>query len=154
MPDLNDFAKRIKVIADDVEQNADKLVNRVALVVDQTVVMATPVDTGRARANWVAEIGGPAEGVVEEFVAGIKGSTSGENARNAIAQAEAKIASRKPGQDVHITNNLAYIQALNDGHSAQAPANFVEQAIQIGVAAVKKAKLTTNPGAHNGRRKN
>ena len=32
---------------------------------------------------------------------------------------------------VYISNNLPYIQRLNDGYSQQAPENFVESAVQV-----------------------
>jgi hypothetical protein len=132
--------------AERIEENANMLVRRAAIAVDATVVLATPVDTGRARANWQASLGGPETGVREAYIRGSKGSTGAANAHAAQEQARAVIAARRPGQTVHITNNLPYIGALNDGHSALAPAGFVETAVLRGLAAVKGA-----PGIVTGR---
>ncbi len=139
MAGLNEFSRRMKAHGRKVEANANALVRRVALAVDTTVVLATPVDTGRARSNWQASIGGPASGARDAYAPGTAGSTAGANSREAIDQAKSVIASQRPGQAVHITNNLPYIGKLNEGSSAQAPAGFVETAVLVGIAAVKAA---------------
>lgn len=140
------FSKRIQRIATNVGENATKLVRKVALSVDTTVVMATPVDTGRARSNWQVNIGGPAKGTIEAYSPGAEGSTGGANARIALALGAATIASYKAGETIHLTNNLPYIGALNDGHSAQAPAGFVETAVLDGISQVKGARLLPDNG--------
>lgn len=131
MADLGTFAKRIRKLGQNIERNADKAVRRCALAVDSAVVLATPVDTGRARGNWQVELNTPAVGTTDNL------SPSG---REAIEQGKARIADYKGGSkeaSINITNNLPYIGRLNEGHSAQAPAGFVERAIDVGVQAVK-----------------
>lgn len=146
MADLRSFADRMRKRAKGVEDNADKLVRTVALAVDATVVMATPVDEGRARSNWQVALDGPATGTIEPYSPGREGSTGGENSRAAIEQGKQAIAGYKGGSSsaIHITNNLPYIKRLNDGWSAQAPAGFVEQAVLTGVDAVKGSKPLTD----------
>lgn len=139
--DLKRFAVRIGQVGAAVQQNADKLVRQVALSVDATVVSATPVDTGRARSNWQVEIGNPAKGTVEAFVPGAEGDTGGQNTQMALALGSATIATYKSGESIHLTNNLPYIGALNDGRSAQAPAGFVQTAVLNGALQIKDAKL-------------
>jgi len=139
--DLRQFSVRIGKLGGLVQTNAEKTVRKVALSVDAVVVMGTPVDTGRARSNWVAEIGRPARGVVDAHVPGNEGSTEGPNAQIAMALAAATIATYKSGESIHLTNNLPYIGALNEGHSAQAPAGFVQTAVLAGVAQVKGVRL-------------
>jgi hypothetical protein len=129
-----------------VEQNATKLVRRVALSADAQVVLSTPVDEGRARSNWQVQLNAPAGGTREAYSPGKDGSTSGPNAQAAIDQVKAVIAAAKPGDEIHITNNLPYIGRLNEGWSAQAPANFVEEAVHAGVAQVQGAKVTIEGG--------
>ena len=139
--DLRRFAVRITGIGKGVEVNAGKMVRRVTLAVDGSVVIATPVDTGRARSNWIAEIGGPAQGVRSAYVEGKEGSTAGPNAQRAIEQARAVVAQYKTGDTVHITNNLPYIGRLNDGWSAQAPAGFVQTSVLQGIEQVQSTRL-------------
>lgn len=143
MASLGDFTKRMGRLGTRIEENADKLVRKTVLAVDQAVVLATPVDKGRARSNWVAELDTAFSGEVEPYVPGEGGSTGGANSQAAMDQA-ARVAASYDGDrhsEVHITNNLPYIEALNDGHSAQAPADFVGEAVQAGVSAVQGARL-------------
>ena len=139
--DLKRFAVRIRQLGKNVETNVTTLVRKVALSVDSTVVMGTPVDTGRARSNWQVEIGKPARGVVDVHVPGAEGSTAGPNAQIALALGAAAISTYRGGETIHLTNNLPYIGALNNGHSAQAPAGFVQTAILDGALQIKDAKL-------------
>lgn len=82
----------------------------------------TPVDTGRARSNWLPSIGTPRSDTTEN----LSGST--------------EIASNyKLGQKIFITNNLPYIKRLNEGHSTQAPSGYVELTVQKRVNRLKEA---------------
>ncbi len=141
MPSLSDFSRRITVQGRRIAENTDRLVRRVALAADQAVVMGTPVDTGRARSNWIAQIGSAPSGTVEPYAPGEAGSTTGANSQAALDQAEAVISGYNSGQEIHITNNLPYIQRLNDGYSAQAPANFVEQAVAEAARVVQFGRI-------------
>lgn len=118
------------------------MVRRVALAADQAVVVSTPVDTGRARSNWIVALGDAADSPIEAYTPGEDRSTEAANTQAALAQGEAVIRGYMGGQgtSIHITNNLPYIQKLNDGSSAQAPANFVETAVQQAVAAMTRGR--------------
>ncbi len=142
MADLRQFAGRIRVMGKRLEENADTLVRKTALAVDAAVVIATPVDEGRARSNWQVNTDAPAEGVIEAYEPGKEGSTGGANTRAALEQGKKAVSDYKggrPGSAIHITNNLPYIKPLNDGSSAQAPSGFVEKGVLVGVAAVQGA---------------
>lgn len=133
---LNQFGDKIKRVAVNVPKNADEIVRKVALAADQTIVIATPVDTGRARANWQVGIGSaPAETV--EYSGG--GSSAVSYATGA-AQSVVTTYKGQPG-GIWLVNNLPYIQRLNEGWSAQAPAKFVEQAIDMAVTAIRDSKV-------------
>lgn len=127
MADLKHLDDEMKKAGRRVADNADRLVRRCALAIDTAVVLATPVDTGRARANWQVEIGQAPTGEVD--AKDVSGQT-------AIQQGKVAIEGYKSGSAIFITNNLPYIERLNDGWSKQAPAGFVEQAVQVGVNAV------------------
>ena len=79
------------------------------------LTVATPVDTGNARANWQATLDAPAPDVVT--VASPGGPME------------------PPGKDFDaerlrfVANNVAYIRRLDAGHSQQAPAGFVRAAL-------------------------
>jgi hypothetical protein len=140
------FAKRMQIRADRFGKNVDRIARRAALAIDQTLVLATPVDTGRARSNWRAQVGSPPSGTIQPYVPGSKlGIGEQANAAAAIQQAAGQVASWRPSTEVplFISNNVAYIGKLNEGSSKQAPANFVEQAISAGLSAIAGAKVIT-----------
>lgn len=141
MGDLKDFRRRMVIHADKLGQGVTRVVRKTALVADQAVVTGTPVDTGRARSNWITRMGEAEDSTIDPYSPGEGGSTGPQNTQAAIEQCQRVVASYQLGGNIHITNNLPYIQRLNDGHSQQAPANFVETAVLEAVEAVKKEKV-------------
>ena len=138
----NDFADRIKKIAVTVDEGINRTVKQIALAVDAAVVQQTPVDTGRARANWLVSLEVATTDTIAPYDLGKEGSSGGANAQAAIQQAIDALVDRKPGQSIHITNNLPYIARLNEGHSAQAPVGFVQTAIANGLQSVANIKVS------------
>ena len=143
MPSLSDFSRRITLRGRKVAEGADALTRKVALAADQAVVSGTPVDTGRARSNWIVELNAPRRATVEPYSPGTGGSTAGANTTAALEQGRAVISTYNGLRDsaIAISNNLPYIGRLNEGSSAQAPAGFVQKAVQSGVREVRKARL-------------
>lgn len=127
--DLRWFSRRMREIARGIEPAVDDTLRKVALVANQTVIMATPVDTGRARANWQVSINAP---ITTET-----GSTDaqGQMSRNA------GVIQGYRGGEIILQNNVPYIGRLNEGWSAQAPAGFVEKALQSAASAVARSKV-------------
>ena len=120
----------------------DRVVKQAALAVDQSVVLATPVDTGRARSNWIVSVGAPAGGTRAAFSPGSKlGRGESNNASAAIAEGKAVINSKPPKAAIFISNNLNYIAELNNGSSKQAPKNFVNKAVKEGAAQIQQIKI-------------
>lgn len=100
----------------------EKTVRAVALVVDSTLVETTPVLTGRARANWNPSLNVPDTTIQEP------------NRKKSI---DPVTSAYKITDTILISNNLPYIKKLNEGSSKQAPAGFVDSALQKGKRAVK-----------------
>lgn len=115
------------------------VIKKVGLAVDQAVVTGTPIDTGTARSNWLASLVTPRSDVIGSYAPGNPGGVT--NA--ALSQAAGVIGLRKTGQDIVISNNVPYIGKLNAGSSQQAPAGFVESAVQEGAAVVRSARVVT-----------
>lgn len=140
---LNDFAKQIDRIAVRVEGNVERAVKDCAQAVLRSVVENTPVDTGMARSNWTLELDRAFEGLFQARVPGKGGSTAEENAAAAVEAGAATIEAFDIGRNgsIHITNNLPYIGPLNDGHSKQAPTDFVRIAVMDGLATVRGTKI-------------
>ena len=142
---LDSFSRRILIRADNLDAAINRIVVNVALVVDQVIVLSTPVDTGRARSNWQVSLTAPISNQIEPYAPGIKlGRGESANANAALLQAQAALRPRRPEQDIFITNNVEYIGDLNRGTSAQAPEMFVQIAIIAGVDAVARAPLNSS----------
>lgn len=131
MGDFSDFSKSMQIRARAVSENADRLTRRIAIVADQAVVSATPVDTGRARSNWIASLDQANLSTHEPYAPGDTGSTGAANTQAALDQATRTVSGYNGDshKEIHLTNNLPYIERLNQGWSRQAPAGFVEEAL-------------------------
>lgn len=140
---FDDFAKRIDRIAVRVEGNVERAMKDCAGAVLRSIVENTPVDTGYARSNWTPELDRAFEGLLPARVPGEQGSTAAENAAATIEAGTPTIEAFDiaANREIHITNNAPHIQPLNDGHSKQAPAGFVEIAVLEGLATVRGAKI-------------
>ena len=101
------FAKRIEKAKGKFELFIKKLV----VDIDASLVLKSPVDTGRFKANWVVGNG---------FV----NTTTTESLQ--AANNELLINSIKVnGQNIYLTNSLPYASRLEYGWSKQAPAGMV-----------------------------
>jgi hypothetical protein len=117
--------RQIRVVIGDLEAFATRIVKRLALNINANLIEDTPVDTGWARANWVLEIGSPFTGT-----AGTReDAEAGRVDQNPQQLGIGKIAAYKLGPIIYESNNVPYIEKLNDGSSAQAPSAFVQAAI-------------------------
>jgi len=125
------LADRLRIRALLLERNVEEVVKAAAIAADQVVVLGTPVDTGRARNNWIASVGPVPLG--GERGADPSGSQAIALARQAIDTY--KIVFKK----ILIANNVPYIAKLNGGSSQQAPMGFTSQAL---AAAIDVAEAT------------
>lgn len=101
----------------------------VSAAVYEGIVMKTPVLTGRARENWRPTLGQPHQGTTER-TAGVTVTgaplTGAEKTRSKAVTS--KLDALPLGQQaVYVTNNLDYIQRLEDGYSPKAPPNAMVQ---------------------------
>jgi hypothetical protein len=119
--------------ANKVEKGLEKAVRTVSLQAYTNIVINTPVGNpelwqseappgyvgGRARANWNIDIN-----TVDLSVTDSTAEPESGRALNVTAK-------YKLGATIYISNNLPYIQRLNEGWSSQAPANFVDKGIML-----------------------
>lgn len=98
----------------------EKLMKMATVEFFRQVVIATPVDTGRARFGWYITLNAPSTEVPPE----------GKYTMPSAAKHSA-VGDYYTVKDVlYITNNVPYIGDLNNGSSKQAPARFVENAAE------------------------
>lgn len=131
-------ARRRQLVIKDLERFVEKNVARLQLRLFQILVSATPVDTGFARAGWSPAAGTPKPGpdTPESRETGIAQAQSLFATHQVAAQQIAQSYRLQQGP-VFITNNVRYITFLNQGSSAQAPAQFVEASIVTAVRATQ-----------------
>lgn len=150
MASLGEFSVRIAKRGAQVERNTNRIIKRLALAIDQAVVLETPVDTGRARSNWITSVSTPNRSRIppyREYSRGSKAEGAGKgeaaNAQAAIQQAQTVIAGRQPEQTIYISNNLDYIGILNsqDTPSVQSPPFFVQGAIMAAIAEFRRSRV-------------
>lgn len=140
MANLHDLARRMRLHAKAVGEGSQEVVRKVAKAAGTAVVYGTPIDTSRARMNWQSTVGSPATGVLLPYPSQPGSPQEGTRAAlSSLEDATIQYAGQEGG--IWITNNLDYIQALNNGSSAQAPADFVAQAVLAGVRSVSTVRL-------------
>lgn len=123
---LGEFSARVKATPGELAARVGLVRDRLTLGVHRRVVLETPVDTGFHRASWNASVGQPDE------------STPGEGGDSyGVPSAPTGF----PGADAYtpgwVSNAAPAIVFLNEGSSQQAPAHFVQRAIEDELAALQ-----------------
>lgn len=119
-PNLRFFLGRVAAAAKDAPVQEQQRAHRLLAIAGlQGVVTRTPVDTGRARANWQASNGAPVLDQLDTTDAG-----------KALSQGRGVIDQAPKFATTYITNNLDYIQFLEEGSSSQAPQGMVAVTIE------------------------
>lgn len=103
--EVNRFAERT------VPEQLVALHKRLALEALVRVVQKTPVDTGRARSGWNTTVGTPDESIAQN--------------PDPVSVGVIATSDLGPFQVVHISNNVIYIEFLEQGSSSQAPRGMV-----------------------------
>lgn len=116
-----DFGDQIAAFSEKTEEKISVAVRKISLELFSRVILKTPVDTGRARANWQVAIGGAPDGTLE---------LEDKSGTATISAATATASGLRAGDVIFLVNNLPYIQRLEDGYSGQAPAGMVGLSIQ------------------------
>lgn len=143
---LTALSKELRELAAALPERVNVVKQKTARAINNSLLANTPVDTGLAVSNWQVQLDNPATEPRAAFVPTAEGFMKGPaggkawthradtettrqaNIGPAQAAAEQVITKSQPGQVIHITNTLPYIQALDEGHSAQAEL-FVDKAL-------------------------
>lgn len=106
-----------KAFQDEVERPVLLIAKKLAMEALRRVVLKSPVDTGQFRGNWNVAHGSKDLSVKLGHFDKVGGDTIARGIK--VIQAQTK-----PGI-VWVSNNLEYAEALENGHSKQAPAGMV-----------------------------
>lgn len=142
MATLSDLASKMRSMAAAVPIEANKLKQEIATTIAVDLVSATPVDTSKAVSNWQGSVGSPITAVRAPYASGQKGSTRSESGAAALEQMRKAIGEATPGVSIFLSNNVPYIGRLNDGHSAQIPAGFIERAVVLCRVVLRSVNFT------------
>ena len=106
------FSASLSKLASFCEANYEAIVTKTVIDLFARIVERTPIDTGRARANW-----------------SISMDVNGNEYYDWSDQAEFEYKTER-GDTIWIYNNLVYIVPLEEGHSNQAPSGMVAISLQ------------------------
>jgi hypothetical protein len=115
------FSSDIGRWSDKTLEKAEKVQKGAALSVFSEIVRKTPVDQGRARANWQVDLNDVDRGIVE---------ANDPTGSKTIAEGSKTIGESELGDTIAISNNLPYIEPLENGSSTQAPNGMVKTTVK------------------------
>lgn len=118
---MADFDRQVADWVGKTEEKLDVAVRKIALEMFSRVILKSPVDTGRFRANWQVAIGAIPSGTLE---------LDDKTGQASIGRVQATALGMDAGDVITLVNNLPYAQRLENGYSAQAPAGMVMLSIQ------------------------
>ncbi len=138
---LSNLDEFIKIVKDNAIKNATGLQTQVSVDFVQVIARDTPVDTGRATANWRAGINVEPRGGLSIFDKTATAKPTADRARKALR-------SLKIGDQVIIRNAVedeseepeGYIIKLERGFSRQAPTGMFKKNVIRYKAIIKKSK--------------
>jgi hypothetical protein len=159
MNTLLDLANQLDKFVGNVSETTNEVVKTTALAIVTDLAEHTPADTGTAISNWQVSLGTPDVGILSAYVPSPRGKTIRKvwthsadpvvtrenNAPLTIEVAKRILAMRKAGEVIFIASCVPHIKPLDEGHSSQEPAGFVDRAVIVGrevskVVAVEKFK--------------
>lgn len=111
----DEFRRKFAAFVQRAKDNQELVVRKVGLDLMTSLVLKSPVDTGRFRGNWQVQY---------NLVPGAL-PTLDKSGGPTIAAANGALQSFAVGQTFYLVNHLPYAIPLEYGHSKQAPAGMV-----------------------------
>lgn len=117
---MADFSLAFKQLNDLTIKEIEDIIRKSVFDLTNSIIMDTPVDTGRARGNWFVSFDNPINSELDNL---------DKNGTSTISKAQSKIINNPIPQVYWIQNNLPYILRLEYGWSKQSPAGMVRRNI-------------------------
>lgn len=112
------FTVDLSRLVETAKGKTDLVVKKVMLETFSKVIMKSPVDTGRFRANWIIGYSSP------DRATSLNTDKSGAGT---IGQIASEITGAKlDGKSIFLTNSLPYSLRLENGYSQQSPQGMVK----------------------------
>lgn len=122
LPTALAFESRMRKLVGVTQEKMALVMRKTEIDMATRIILKTPVDTGRARANWQPSWGAPAGGTL---------TTVDPNGAETVSNVATAVAAGDPlASSFFLTNNLPYIIPLEFGWSQQAPNGMVATTIQ------------------------
>lgn len=106
------FALDLSKACEKAKGQTELVARKVMLDLFSRVIMKSPVDTGRFRANWNVGYGSADK-------------TTSNATDNSLGRVTKEISTAKIGGSIYLSNSLPYSIRLENGWSGQAPAGMV-----------------------------
>lgn len=106
------FGLDLKKACEKAKGQTELVARKVMLDLFSRVIMKSPVDTGRFRANWNVGYGSPDK-------------TTTQSTNSALGKVTQEISTARLGGSIYLSNSLPYSIRLENGWSGQAPAGMV-----------------------------
>ena len=108
---------------------AGKITREAASIVVDVLVDKTPIDTTKAVSNWQVGINRPVRSIIPPHFPGKNQSTAFASTRETKYLAGQEIQNYISHGSIWISNNVHYIQGLNNGTISAQASQFVEAAV-------------------------
>ena len=113
-----EFKRNFSALLKRVGDKAELVTRKVAIELQTSMILKSPVDTGRFRANWQCGIGTVDTSISEPIGSDAKVRTITE------------LQGWKSGQTIFLPNSSPYSRRLEHGWSKQAPTGMVKLSVQ------------------------
>lgn len=110
------FSLDVSAFVEKAKKNPETVIRAVSIRLFSAIIKASPVDTGRFRANWMTSAAAPATGI---------SSAVDKSGNTAVQEATNYILNSTTTNTFTLTNNLPYAERLEYGYSQQAPQGMV-----------------------------
>lgn len=136
----NSFSLDLAKFARKTDVNMVKLVQKISAEAFKRIIWRTPVDTGRARANWGVSVGAPKPPVII-----IDDDKEGDRT---LTEAIQKVKSFNADGSIFMCNNVPYIMGLEHGTGSpkQAPQGMVKITVEEITGFISKATIESIKG--------
>jgi hypothetical protein len=125
------FSSQLRRFARKTGERNELVLKKVGIELFRRVIMRTPVDTGRLRANWQATIGAAASGELDETDSSGQARPDGGGSSKTTAKMQAVVLGADVAKPIYLTNNLPYAAVIEFGGSKQqAPAGMARVSVQ------------------------
>lgn len=141
------FKVQCQKFAEKIDVNLSTVVRRISAQIYSDIVKAWPVDTGYSRRNWQVSANTPLEGLIGEPPK--KGQSGVLEPLYTPDGANTALPLAKGDLDVWIVNNVEYAEALENGHSKQAPNGCVRIAVASAEAEMETMNATDDSSANS-----